>query len=990
MKRILTFLGIMLGCISSISMSAQNGYEVKGVVTDEVGPVIGATVLEQGTNNGSSTDLDGNFTLTVSSPDAIVQVSCIGYVTQSYKASQMPSNIVLVTDSEMLNDVVVIGYGTVKKEDLTGSVTTVRADDVNTGVLTSPADMLRGKSAGVVITSGSGQPGSGATIRIRGGSSLKANNNPLIVVDGLPISDESITGMSDPLSTINADDIESFSVLKDASATAIYGSRASNGVIVITTKKGHGSKIPNIAASFSTSISHVTDYVDVLSASEIRDLIAERYGTDSDAYNALGSSDTDWQKEIYRTAPTYEGNLSVNGKFTFSKDFSLPYRISGGMLSQEGVLKTSKMNRGTLSLNLSPSFFDDHLTVNLNGKGVYSKNWFANQDAIGAAIRMDPTRPVHDNTSTGNHGYSIWRDLSGNVNTMATMNPVALLEEKEDRSTVKRFIGNAQFDYKVHGFEDLRLNLNLGLDFAKSDGWNESPEGSEQSYHSTAQSGSGYHTDYTFMRRDQTLEVYADYSHEFGKHNVEAMAGYSWQHFWHKSTNYQYKLTDNTVLDNTPGRSEYYLISFFGRANYSYDSRYLITATIRRDGTSRFQNHKWGVFPSVALAWNAKNEAFLKDNQYLSTMKVRFSWGETGQQDIGAGDYPSFATYYNNLIGSYYYFGSTLMYPVTALGYNADLKWETTTTWNAGIDLGFFDDRLTLSLDGYYRKTKDLLNYIPVAAMSNLTNYLNSNIGDLENRGFEADINGIIISKPDMSLTVGANIAYNRNKITKLTASANDKTGVEVGSITGGTGNNVQMHQVGYPAYAYHVYQQVYDEDGNPIFGEYVDRNGDGTIDSDDKYFFHKPSPDVTVGLNISFMWKRWTAALSGHGSFGNWNYYNVASDAEALADLWTNSFVSNRLASCRKTNFETAEYLTDYYVRDASFFKFDNFTIGYTFPKIFSAADRDISLNIYGTVQNICTITDYDGLDPEIFQGIDGNFYPRPRTYTLGIKLNF
>jgi TonB-linked SusC/RagA family outer membrane protein len=988
MKRILTLISMAMAM--SFSAFAQGGYEVKGTIVDASGPVIGATVLEQGTSNGTSTDLDGNFSLTVKSESSTVEVSCIGYKTQTFQASQVPARITLAEDAEMLEDVVVIGYGTVKKSDLTGSVTTVKADDVNKGVISTPADMLRGKTAGVVVTSGSGQPGAGATIRIRGGSSLKANNDPLIVIDGLPISDEGIDGMSDPLSSINPDDIESFSVLMDASATAIYGSRASNGVIVITTKKGSGSSIPNIDFSYSTSLSHVDKYVDVLNASEIRELIASRYGTDSDAYNALGSSDTNWQKEIYQLAPTYEGNLSVKGKVGMGKNFNLPYRVSGGYMSQEGVLKTSKMNRGTLSVNLSPSFFDNHLTVNLNGKGVYTKNWFANQDAIAASIQMDPTRPVYDDTSTGNHGYSIWRDLSGNVNTMATMNPVALLEEKDDQSTVKRFIGNAQFDYKIHGFEDLRLNLNLGLDFAKSDGWTESPEGSEQSYHSTVQSGSGYHTDYDYMRRDQTLEVYADYNHEFGKHHVDLMGGYSWQHFWHKSNNYSYKLTDNSVLSDTPGRSEYYLISFYGRLNYSFDSRYLLTATLRRDGTSRFQNHKWGLFPSVAFAWNMKNEAFLRDFSDISTSKLRLSWGETGQQDLNAGDYPSFATYYNNLLGSYYYFGDELMYPITALGYNADLKWETTTTYNVGYDFGAWDDRFTASLDVYYRKTKDLLNYIPVAAMSNLTNYLNCNIGDLENKGFELNLNGIIISRPDMSFTVGANVAYNHNEITKLTASANDKTGVEVGGITGGTGNTVQMHQVGYPAYAYHLYQQVYDEDGNPIFGEYVDRNGDGTIDGDDKYFFHKPSPDVTVGLNMQFIWKRWTAALSGHGSFGNWNYYNVGSNTTALADLWTNSFVSNRLSSCTDANFETAEYLTDYFLQDASFFKFDNFTIGYTFPKIFSVAQRDVALNIYGTVQNIYTITGYDGLDPEVFQGIDYNLYPRPRTYTLGIKLNF
>ena len=986
-------LTLVVGLFLSVGAFAQQ-ITVKGIVKDTTGePVIGANVLVKGTTNGTITDFDGNFQLMANQGDIIV-ISFIGYSPQELPATAELMNVVLKDDSEMLSEVVVIGYGTVKKNDLTGSVATVKADQINKGVVTTPSDLLRGKSAGVVVTSGSGQPGAGATIRIRGGSSLSATNDPLIIIDGLPVSNSGISGMADPLSSVNPNDIESFTVLKDASATAIYGSRASNGVIVITTKKGSkgGSSIPQINLDFTTSLSNVSDYVDVMDANQLRETIINRYGEDSDAYRALGSANTDWQKEIYQTAATYETNLSLNGKFGLGEIGSMPYRVSGGFLSQEGVLKTSKMDRGTLSLNLSPSLLDDHLTINLNGKGTYAKSIFANQGAIGAAVRMNPTLPVYDNSENGLHGYQIWRAPNGTVNTMATMNPVALLEEKDDRGTAKRFIGNAQFDYKLHGFEDLRFNLNLGLDYSKSNGSVDTPEGSEQSYHSTTESGSGYHKEYDYMRRDQTLEAYMAYAHDFNLHHVDAMAGYSWQHFFYQSSSLGVKQNDrSTVLDKANNKSEYFLVSFFGRANYTYSDKYMLTFTLRRDGTSRFQNNKWGTFPSVAAGWNVGNEEFLKDNEVISALKLRLSWGQTGQQGVGSGDYPTLATYYKNNMGSYYQFGGQTIYPIAGLGYNADLKWETTTTWNAGLDFGFLNGRITTSLDVYYRETKDLLNYIPVPAFSNLTNYLDTNIGSLENTGVEFEINAYPIETEDWNWQVGANVAWNKNKITKLTASPKDTSGVETGGISGGVGNNIQMHQVGYPASAFFVYEQVYDTNGNPIEGEYVDRNGNGVIDGNDRYFYHKPSADITLGLNTTLKYKNWTLAASAHGSVGNWVYNNVASDGELLTDLWTNSFISNRLESATKTNFANkAQYLSDYYVRDGSFLKIDNITLGYNFPELFKAKDKALGLNLYFTVQNVCTFTKYDGLDPEVYGGIDNNIYPRPRTFTLGAKLNF
>ena len=996
MNRIMTLCAsFLLSCIMGASVFAQGGYEVKGVVVDAVGPIIGATVIEQGTTNGASTGLDGDYVLTVSSADAIVEISCIGYASQSFVASQMPATITLAEDAMFLDDVVVIGYGTVKKGDMTGSVGTVKADEINKGMISSPADLLKGKSAGVVVTPGSGQPGAGSTIRIRGGSSLSATNDPLIIVDGLPVSNDGISGMGDVLSSINPNDIESFSVLKDASATAIYGSRASNGVILITTKKGAKTttNVPQINFDFQTSVSHVSELVDVMDAETYKAFVQSQIDAGvvaADAMGAMGEANTNWQKEIYQIAPSYEGNLSLAGRVGLGNAGVLPYRVSGGFLAQDGVLKTDHMNRGTIAVNLSPTLFDNHLTINLNGKGVFTSNSWANQSAIGAANRMNPTLPVYD--EKGIHGYYTWYSPNGSVNTMATMNPVALLYEKTDKSHANRFIGNAQFDYKIHGFEDLRVNLNLGIDYASSGGFTESPIGSEQSYHDTKQSGSGYHSDYSYKRVDKTLEAYIAYNKDINNHHVDAMAGYSWQHFYNESTSYSYKLTDQSALsDKLNPKGELFLVSFFGRVNYSYDNRYMITATLRRDGTSRFQNNKWGLFPSVALGWNIANEGFLKDNDVLTTLKLRASWGQTGQQGVG-GYYDSQAKYYKNLLGSYYIFGGQIVNPLTALGYNADLKWETTTTWNVGLDFGFLEDRITMGLDAYMRETTDLLNYIPVPALGNLTNYLNTNIGSLVNKGIEFEINAMAVDTKNFTWSIGANVAYNNTKITKLTASANDKTGVETGGISGGVGNNIQMHQVGFPPSAFYVYEQVYDAEGHPIEGEYVDRDGNGVINNDDRYFYHKPAADVTMGLNTTLTYKNWTLAASGHGSIGNWVYNNVASDGEMIADCWTNNFNSNRLNSAAWSNFKQACYLSDYYVRDGSFFKIDNITLGYTFPKLFKSAklDRAMGLNIFATVQNVATFTKYDGLDPEVYSGIDNNLYPRPRTYVLGVKFNF
>ena len=1011
---------------------AQSGrYEVKGVVVDATGtPVIGASVVEQGTTNGITTDVNGQYVLNVNSSESVVVVSYIGYVTQTLAASsELLQRVVLEEDSAMIDDVVVIGYGVVKKNDLTGSISTVKADQTNKGLATSPTDLLRGKSAGVVITSGDGAPGSASTIRIRGGSSLNASNDPLVVVDGLPVSNSGISGVGNALASINPSDIESFTVLKDASATAIYGSRASNGVIIITTKKGskYDTGAPHVAVDFTASLSQNARYVDVMTGDQMRQTLEWYYGTqDTDAYrsatkytDANGNYvNTDWQREIYQLAQSYEGNVSLTGNVKMGQNSNLPYRVSYGYLNQDGTLKTSNMSRHTLSVNLSPTVWDNHLTINVNGKGMIMDNRFANTGAVSQAVQFDPTKPVYlANEDGGINGYYSWRGVDGKHNTMANQNPVAMLNDKVDLSTAKRFVGNAQVDYKIHGLEDLRLNLNLGLDISKSNGTVDVAPGAEQSIHATDQAGSGYHSNYSQLKRDQTLEFYGAYAKTLGDHSFDVMLGYSWQHYYTQSFNESWRVADVSkwdVYSNEPyvpmdsaaanyyisepktSKSEYFLVSFFGRANYSYDNRYSITATLRADGTSRFANNKWGIFPSVALAWNAKNESFLEDVDAVSALKVRLSYGQTGQQDVG-GLYDALPTYYYNQLGSYYPFGgytdeTGLVHPIKPVGYNADLKWETTTTYNAGFDLGFLDGRITASADFYYRATKDLLNFTPVPAGANLTNYLNANIGDLKNIGVEVELNAVAIQTQNWYWNIGANVAWNKNEITRLTSDdeAEGYYGVDTGGYSGGVGGTCQVHQTGQPTNSFYVYQQIYDANGRPIEGLYVDRNEDGVVNEKDKYVYKKAAPDVTIGFNTQLSWKALTLAVSAHANIGNYVYDNVSSNGELLTDLWTNNFTNNRVVTAPQTNFRSSgQYLSDYYVRNASFLKLDNITLSYRF-NLGKACDRNLTLDVFGTVSNVATFTGYKGVDPEVYSGIDNNMYPRPRTYILGLKFNF
>ena len=969
----LRMLGLILGLFLSVSAFAQ--IEVKGHVKDATGEaIIGATVRVDGTQTATVTDFDGNFVLKANQ-GANITISYVGYQNATVKAA--PSvEVTLVDDETVLQDVVVIGYGSVRKSDATGSVTSVEADQLNKGLATSPADLLQGKTPGVQVTTNSGAPGAGAKIRIRGGSSLSASNDPLIVIDGLPISSTEISG-GDLLNTINPNDIESFSILKDASATAIYGSRASNGVILITTKKGKAGAKPRINVDMSGTFKTVAKKVDVLSADAFRDFFTANYGDNADAMAALGNANTKWQDEIYRNAFAEEINASVTGGYVSKEQvFKMPYRVSAGFLNNDGTLKTTGMSRGTLGFNLTPTLFDDRLTINLNAKGVFTHNKFADEGAIGAAVQYNPLKSV-------DHKW----ESNGAPNTMSTLNPVAMLNEQHKSSYVRRFIGNAQFDYKFKFLDGLRANLNLGIDYSTTSGWNVTDEGSEISYHNKVENGTGLWEKYTQKRNDKTLEFYLAYARELKEiySRFDVLAGYSWQHFHNETTN-EKESNDghHTRLygDPTLFKTESYLISFYGRLNYTFMDRYLLTFTIRDDGTSRFQNNKWGVFPSAALAWRVNEEPFLRNVDWLSNLKLRLGWGITGQQNINQGDYPSIATYHTNQHGSYYWFGNNEIIPITPKGYAAQIKWEETTTYNIGLDFGFVRNRINGSIDVYKRVTKDLLNRVPVAAGTNLTNYLLMNVGDMENKGIEVALNVVPIEKKDLRWEVGVNVSYNKNEITKLTASDDPSyPGVEAGGISGGVGNNIQIQKVGNPINSFYVLQQVYDEAGKPLEGVYVDRNHDGQITDDDRYVYYKPDADVNIGLNTELSYKKWTLSAAFRSSLGNYVYNNVASNTEMKADMWTNNFICNRVSTAPETNFQQAQYKSDYYVQNASFLKLDKVTLAYNLASW-------VRLNF--TAQNVFTITKYDGVDPEVANGIDNNMYPRSRNFILGASFNF
>ncbi len=965
----------------SSSITESTDQTVKGKVQDDKGNALpGASVSVKGTTKGVTTNANGEFSIGVPNPQSVLVFSFIGFNSQEVVVGSRTSiNLMLTEDLKTLSEVVVIGYGSQKKKDLTGSITTINSEDFNKGNIASPDQLVTGKIAGVQVTSNGGAPGAGSTIRIRGGASLNANNDPLVVIDGVPLDNAGISGAPSALSLINPNDIESMSVLKDASATAIYGSRASNGVIIITTKKGKAGS--GIKVNFSTqgSIAQKTGIVDVLSGDQFRDLVNAKGNADQKA--VLGKDNTNWQEQIYRQAFSMDNNLSITGSL---KD--TPFRVSVGYTNQNGILKTSNMGRTSASIGISPLLLNKHLKIDINLKGTDIQNTFANTGAIGSAVNFDPTKPVYSTNPSAYGGYYEWLNADGKPNTIAARNPLGLLELTNDKSSVQRGIGNIQIDYKFHFLPELRANLNVGYDYSKSNGLRTVPALAAANF-----SNGGESKVYTQSKNNKLFDFYLNYVKDLKAidSKIDIMAGYGYQDFLNESTNIVKDASESKTFSDSPYKTQNTLVSFFGRVNYSLQDRYLLTFTVRQDGSSRFaKENRWGTFPSAAFAWKISEMDFLKGSSVVSDLKLRVGYGITGQQDIGQ-NFAYLARYTPSLANAQYQLGDKFYTTLRAEGYDANIKWEQTATSNAGLDFAFKKARLSGSVDYYLKQTSNLLNVIPVAAGTNLTNQLLTNVGSMENQGVELMLNYNPIHTPDFDWNVGFNATYNKNQITKLTNN-NDPSyqGVLVGGITGGVGSTIQIHSVGYPASAFYVMKQVYDTNGKPVEGVYVDNNTDNKLTVDDQYHYKSPAPSVFLGFNSQMNYKNWNLGFVLRGNFGNYVYNNVNSSLGAYrAFQGSNGYLGNMVANVNATQFKEFQYFSDYYLENASFLRMENINFGYNLGKVFGG---NSGMRINATVQNVFTVTKYSGLNPEVQGGIDNNIYPTPRTYSLGLNVGF
>ncbi len=977
-------------------------FEVRGKVTnaEDGSELIGASVVEKGTTKGTATDFNGEFKLKVNK-GAVLVISSVGYSKAEVTVvDETYLKIALKLEAKLLKDIVIvgIGYGEIKKADATGSVTAISAKDFNQGNIASPQELLIGKAAGVVASTMGGAAGAGTKIRIRGGSSIQANNDPLIVIDNIPLESGGISGMANPLSSINPNDIESFTILKDASATAIYGSRASNGVIIIKTKKGsliagQAEQKMMINYSGSFSLASPAKLLSVFNGDEFRSLIADRvanYGLTNTALTRLGKANTDWQNEIYRTAASTEHNISITHAIE-----NIPYRLSLDYLYQGGILKYNSMDRKNATLAVTPSLLDGDLTMDLNASLTAISNNFSNNDAIGSAIEFDPTQPIRNgNTKYG--GYTAWTELSSNdplngaPNNIATHNPVARLEYRHNTSDANRYILGGKFDYKIPYVPDLKATLNLGYDYYKTTGSDITDTTASWSFREPE----GQIREYTQTKKNSLLDFYLNYKNDFSFNKFDLTGGYSYQHFYNEGQNSNRAWNPKTPgAKTTPYKNEYYLISFFGRLNYTAFDRYLLTVTLRDDGSSRFSKDKrWGLFPAVALGWKLTEEPFIGKSEYVNDLKLRLSWGKTGQQDVGGNYYPYIPTYTASTSGAYYQFGNSFYPTLRPDAYDANLKWETVTSTNAGLDFSLFNKRVSGSIEIYKNTSDDLLNSIPIPVGSNFSNFLLTNVGSMVNKGVELALNVTPFLQDDFSWEIGANLTYNKNEITKLTLSDDPAyTGVNTGGISGGVGNTVQKYIVGMPSRVFFLFTQVYDANGNPVEGLYVDKSGQGGNVSGNelnKYYFKSPDPDYLIGISSRINYKEFDLSFSGRLSLGNYVYNNNASNRALYQQVYNQSgYLSNILTDVRKTNFMTAQYWSSVYLENASFFKLDYITIGYNFKSLFG---EKIAGRVGLSVQNVFTITDYTGLDPEVNNGIDNNIYPRPRTFMLSVSLNY
>ena len=980
-KRSLLLVALfVIGCLQLMAQTRT----IKGEVTDAQNgeALIGATVMVEGEKGGTVTDFDGNFSLQVSSSAKKIKVSYIGYIDKVLSISDN-MKVKLESDSKALADVVVIGYGTARKSDLTGSVATVKSKDFNKGLVSSPEQLINGKVSGVQIMSNSGSASAGSTIRVRGGASLNASNDPLIVLDGVPLEQGGISGNSSNfLSMINPSDIESMTVLKDASSTAIYGSRASNGVIIITTKKGQQGAV-KVNFNTTNSLQTRAQMVDMLSRDEFVNVI-NQFGTDNQK-SLLGTANTDWNDEVYRTAFGTDNNLSVSG----SIDNWLPFRVSVGYYNQSGLVRKDNVERWTGNVVLTPSFFQDHLKLTINAKGTLNNNSFNNGGAVWAAATFNPTIPVYSgNDKYG--GYNEALDADGYPVNAGVRNPRGLVDLYDSKSKVSRFIGSMDVDYKVHFLPDLKLHATVGADYAKGDGTIHVPVYAAQSYNKDESLGG---SDYKYgpqKNENRLLTLYANYAKYFEdiKSNVDLTAGYDYQ-YWKSTTPLYYTKSAAGTNLSTVKASDYrhVMLSYYGRINYSFDGKYLLTATIRRDASSRFsKDTRWGTFPSVALGWTLTEEPWLKNQKVLSNLKLRASYGVTGQQE-GIGNYNYLPVYTYSVTGAEAFINGQYINTYRPEAYVSDLKWETTTSWNFGLDFGFLDGRIGGAIDFYTRKTKDLLASVPTAAGTNFSKTILTNVGNVDSKGIEVSLNATPIQTKDWEWNLSYNFTWQNMKVKNLSLTkGGSQTNVKVGPSI--DAYQFQVLSEGYEPYMFYVYHQLYDsKTGKPIEGAYADLNNDGEINDADLYRYHSPAPKYIMGLSTSLRYKQLTLGMSFRANIDNYVYNGMGMSTGAFETVsYNNSQLNNLNTSFLKTGFKTRQYLSDYYVENASFLKLDNLSLSYNVGKI----NKWASLTVSAMVQNVFTITGYSGTDPEVPNGMDNSFYPRPRTYSLSLGLQF
>ena len=980
-KRSLLLVALfVIGCLQLMAQTRT----IKGEVTDAQNgeALIGATVMVEGEKGGTVTDFDGNFSLQVSSSAKKIKVSYIGYIDKVLSISDN-MKVKLESDSKALSDVVVIGYGTARKSDLTGSVATVKSKDFNKGLVSSPEQLINGKVSGVQIMSNSGSASAGSTIRVRGGASLNASNDPLIVLDGVPLEQGGISGNSSNfLSMINPSDIESMTVLKDASSTAIYGSRASNGVIIITTKKGQQGAV-KVNFNTTSSLQTRAQMVDMLSRDEFVNVI-NQYGS-ANQKSLLGTANTDWNDEVYRTAFGTDNNLSVSG----SIDKWLPFRVSVGYYNQSGLVRKDNVERWTGNVVLTPSFFEDHLKLTINAKGTLNNNSFNNGGAVWAAATFNPTIPVYSgNDKYG--GYNEALDADGVPVNAGVRNPRGLVDLYDSKSKVSRFIGSMDVDYKVHFLPDLKLHATVGADYAKGDGTVYVPAYAAQSYNKDESLGG---SDYKYgpqKNENRLLTLYANYAKYFEdiKSNVDLTAGYDYQ-YWKSTTPLYYTKSAAGTNLSTVKASDYrhVMLSYYGRINYSFDGKYLLTATVRRDASSRFsKDTRWGTFPSVALGWTLTEEPWLKNLKVLSNLKLRASYGVTGQQE-GIGNYNYLPVYTYSVTGAEAFINGQYINTYRPEAYVSDLKWETTTSWNFGLDFGFLDGRIGGAIDFYTRKTKDLLASVPTAAGTNFSKTILTNVGNVDSKGIEVSLNATPIQTKDWEWNLSYNFTWQNMKVKNLSLTkGGSQTNVKVGPSI--DAYQFQVLSEGYEPYMFYVYHQLYDsKTGKPIEGAYADLNNDGEINESDLYRYHSPAPKYIMGLSTSLRYKQLTLGMSFRANIDNYVYNGMGMSTGAFETVsYNNSQLNNLNTSFLKTGFKTRQYLSDYYVENASFLKLDNLSLSYNVGKI----NKWASLTVSAMVQNVFTITGYSGTDPEVPNGMDNSFYPRPRTYSVSLGLQF